>query len=621
MCGIAGELRYVSSPSPVDWPRISQMMARRGPDDAGVWSDGEYCSLVFRRLSILDLTPTGNQPMLDASGRFALVFNGEVYNFQSLRRELETKGYSFRSTGDAEVVLYTLITWGVEALDRFNGMFALAFYDTVEKRLLLARDHAGIKPLYYLHSDNGLIFASQFDQLLAHPWGRSCRVSEAALGLYLRMGYIPAPYTLLDEAHMLEPGCWLKTSPGGPTTTGRYFDFPANAEPRLRGVEAVEAVDAAVTNAVRRQLISDVPVAAFLSGGIDSPLVAAKMVAATSDGPMRAFTIGTDDPATDESEDAAAYAHELGLDHVLERFSPAQAFDLLGDVIAACGEPFADYSIFPTMLVCRLASREVKVMLSGDGGDELFWGYPGRFGSVIEKAADFRQSYWWRSTRRAASKYLHLGDGYANLRWPTIGAWYRAKHSYLSEANLRQMFPRLPEWPGDFPLFDYDGWEVDQTALWLRYNEFAGHLTRVLLKVDRASMYHSLEVRVPLLDREVIDTAAKIDWRTCLDIERGIGKIPLRESLSRHVKHQSTKKRGFAVPMDHWMRGALRPVVEEVLLSRFDLAGLPLDQKGLRAFYDRHLSGGADYGWGLWVLLSLALWEDRHYCLIRERSQ
>ncbi len=620
MCGIAGELRYVSSPSPADWPRISQMMARRGPDDAGAWSDNEHCSLVFRRLSILDLTPTGNQPMLDASKRFVLVFNGEVYNFQSLRRELEAVGCRFRSTGDTEVVLYALITWGEQALDRFNGMFALAFYDTVEKRLLLARDHAGIKPLYYLAADEGFVFASQFDQLLAHPWGRSCSVSQSSLGMYLRLGYIPAPYTLLHDIHMLEPGCWLKTSPGGAITTGRYFDFPASTEPSLRGSEAFEAVDAAVTHAVRRQLISDVPVATFLSGGIDSPLVAAKMVSVSS-GPVRAFTIGTDAAATDESADAAAYAQELGLVHVLERFSPTQAFDLLGDVIAACGEPFADYSIFPTMLVCRLASREVKVMLSGDGGDELFWGYPGRFGSVIEKAADFHQPYWWRSARRAAKRYLDLGDGYANLRWPSIGAWYRAKHSYLSEPNLKQMFPRLPEWPGDFSLFDYGGWEVDQTARWLRYNEFTGHLTRVLLKVDRASMYHSLEVRVPLLDREVIDAAAKIDWRTCLDIERGIGKIPLRESLSRHVKHQSMSKRGFAVPMDRWMRGALRPVVEEALFNRGDLAGLPLDQIGLRAFYDRHLTGEVDYGWGLWILLSLALWEDRHYRTVQERSR
>ena len=220
MCGIAGEIRFNNAAGPkADWDTISAMMARRGPDDAGIWSDDGHCTLVFRRLAIMDLSPNGHQPMTVCSGRFTLVFNGEVYNFQDLRNELETQGVQFRSTSDSEVVLYALIEWGPRALERFNGMFALAFYDRVEKRLLLARDHAGIKPLYYLIRPEGMVFASQYNQLLAHPFSRHLRISQEGLGLYLRLAYIPAPYALLENSYMLEPGTWIQFD-----VEGRWYE-------------------------------------------------------------------------------------------------------------------------------------------------------------------------------------------------------------------------------------------------------------------------------------------------------------------------------------------------------------------------------------------------------------
>jgi len=608
MCGIAGEFRFDAQPSPANWEIISELMRRRGPDDSGAWQD-EHCNLVFRRLSILDLSAAGHQPMVSEDGRYMLVFNGEVYNFAGLRRQLERRGVTFRSHSDSEVVLYSLAEWGRDALDRFNGMFALGFYDSRERKLLLARDHAGIKPLYYLQNPAGLMFGSQYDQLLAHPWSEGLAYSPAAAALYLQLASVPAPYAILENTSMLEPGSWLQVNAEGRISQGCYYEFPRNQPVRLRGQEAMEAVDAAITAAVKRQLVSDVPIGAFLSGGVDSPLVCAKMQKVCESG-MRAFTIGTGGDRTDESQDAIRYARELGIDQTVEQVVPDDAVDMLDEVITACGEPFGDFSIFPTLLVSRLARKNFTVMLSGDGGDELFWGYAQRVGALMNGASDFRYSQRRRRIMQVGRRLSRLPQT-GSHRFSTLGDWQRAVHSRLPESSLNQVFPQLPNWPAEYDLYSYTGSDPDDTAQWLRRNEFVGHLTGVLLKVDRASMYSSLEVRVPLLDREVIDVAVQVDWRDSFDPVNRIGKIPLRKSLARHITFQSTAKKGFEPPMGKWLRTSLRSAVEESLLTRESLAGVPVDRKALRSLYQEHLDG-RDLGWGLWPLLSLALWEDRY---------
>ena len=616
MCGIVGQIAIDKNGVAAEEEmisRLSALMARRGPDDQGFWSDGRGFSTAFRRLSVLDPSPAGHQPMRTQDGRYVIVYNGEVYNFRELRHELQQDGVRFHSTGDTEVVLYALARWGIRALSRFNGMFALGFYDKVEQRLLLARDHAGIKPLYYMLVGQGLVFASQYDQILVHPWSHDLHVSAEALALYLRLGYIPAPHAVLQKTHMLEPGTWMEVSKGGGVRFGRFFEFPIYCEPDLRGAEACEAVDSTITDAVRRHLVSDVPVGTFLSGGIDSPLVAAKM-RAVSNGSVLAFTIGTNGDRHDESADAAAYASELGIEHIVEHATSETALQMLDEVVAACGEPFADYSMFPTMLVSRLARQQVKVMLSGDGGDELFWGYFNRFASVLKKVDGFAQKPSSSSSRWNLRKLLTRATDHQDLRWPgSLGDIYRLKHTHQSEGWLKSMLPDLPQWPTNFSLFTYTGLEPDRTAQWLRWNEFVGYLTMILLKVDRASMYNSLEVRVPLLDKEVVEVATHVDWRSCLDVKRKLGKLPLRNSLARHVRHQTRTKRGFTVPMDAWLRGPLKPVFEQVILARDDILGLPLNKIAVRAIFDRHLSGQANFDWMLWMLLSLALWERRHF--------
>jgi asparagine synthase (glutamine-hydrolysing) len=607
VCGIAGLLSFEGDAASYREAIVaaSRMMARRGPDGDGLWTDGPHCLLAARRLAILDTGPAARQPMTTSDGRHALVFNGEAYGFRELRRELEGHGARFRSTGDTEVVLRALVRWGAHALERLDGMFALAFYDARQRTLLLARDHAGIKPLYVLRDAAGVLFASQFDQILAHEWARTRGVSPDGLGLYLRLGHIPAPHGLLEGAEMLEPGTWLEVSADGRGRRGRYYTFPVRGGADLRGEEAVEAIGEAVRKAVRRQTVSDAPVGTFLSGGIDSPLVAAE--ARRSGSAYPAFTLGIDDPHFDESNAAARYASLLGLPHHVRRIGAGEGWESLNRVLDACSDPLEDISLFPTFLLCEAARGKVKVLLSGDGGDDILWGYPDRQISTL-------RPFLTRDSDRGIRGVLRRALGRPDRRLGRdAGEVYRRRQGFVDVDWLDAVFPTLPPWPPDVRLFDFDSGDPDGVAQWLRWNEFSGHLPRVLLKVDRASMYHSLEVRVPLLDREVLATATRIDWRSCLDVDRGIGKLPLGTALARRAGWVNEGKRGFSVPMGAWLRDEFRPLVEERLAARDEILGLPLRRAPLSEAWRLHLAGDRDYGAALWRLLSLSLWEERHF--------
>ena len=607
MCGIVGEFSEDYSLATVR--HLTSLMVHRGPDDEGFWTDGVMYAVGFRRLAILDLAPTGHQPMVTEDGRYVLAFNGEIYNFQVLREQLTHQGVKFRSSGDTEVILYALALWGISALAKFNGMFALAFYDRLEQKLLIARDHAGIKPLYYLQGPRGLVFASQFDQIAAHPWGRASSVDLKGLALYLEFGYIPAPNGLLCGSHMLEPGTWLEIDAHYKIRTGTHFRFPAFKEPDLHGDEAVEATGAAVDAAVKRQLISDVPVGAFLSGGIDSPLVAA-MIAKHAGSGFKAFTIRTLDPDMDESMDAAEYAREFGLDHVVAPITSNYALANVESILGAASEPVGDYSIIPTYLVSQLARREVTVSLSGDGGDEIFWGYATRFGRVLRHVPRFQQHHWLRLVGYGADRIFRPAEAVRDMRFATIGERYRAAHTYMPTPWIRRILPEVSSARPHLGLFEYDGFEAQEAAQCLRWNEYTGHLTRVLLKVDRASMAHSLEVRVPLLDKEVIETATRIDWRSCLSLETGLGKQPLRRVLARHTHFQTSAKKGFTIPLAQWFKGPLSDMLREMVLNRQSLLGVPVNRVQMQRFFTTFSTQQANYVTALWSLLALAYWED-----------
>lgn len=605
MCGICGELRFQSRPSVANWKKLSTLMQRRGPDAEGLWKD-DHCTLAFRRLAILDLSPSGHQPMHSQNGRWVLVYNGELYNYKPIRHELEQLGWRFRSSGDTEVVLNALAEWGTAALDRFNGMFALGFYDVQTHELLLAIDHAGIKPLYVLHHHEGVFFASQYNQILAHPWAQHGKVSGEALSAYFLRMAIPAPHAILDNTTMLEAGTWLKINADGGQQQQKYYTFP-KLDATLAGHDAYAAVDAAVTDAVRRQLMSDVPLGTFLSGGIDSPLVTAKAGQLTQ-GTIRSYSIGTTDPATDESDDASFYARELGVQHTLQRFTPEMALSALNDAIDASGEPFAEYSILPTLLVAKLARQDVTVILSGDGGDELFWGYTRMIHGLRYSTAYHLPS----AARRLLAMPLAQRRPYTydSLKMPTLGAWYQSIHSYVSEARLASVFPTLPILQREF---DFSGASRTGFAQWMRHQEFSYYLPKVLLKMDRGSMYHSLETRVPLLDKNVIAVAAQVDWQSCVNLGKKLGKVPLRQALSQYTSHQSRKKRGFSVPIGQWLRTSLRNTFQDMVLPRQEFLGYPIDANALKTLYDAHQGGDNQHSEFLWALLSLAMWEESHF--------
>jgi asparagine synthase (glutamine-hydrolysing) len=616
MCGIVGMLVRdgLRDADVAEVGALTDLMSRRGPDDSGAWDDGVACALGFRRLAIIDLSEGGHQPMVSADGEHVVVFNGEIYNYRELRAELESRGRRFRSASDTEVVLQSLAEWGIAALARFNGMFAIGWYRPGSRTLVLARDPIGIKPLNWWWSPEAFVFGSQYDQVVRHRRCHRDRVDPAALHLYLRLGYLPQHYGLIEDTGQVSPGHYLEVSPGEQPVS-RRFRTPNLAPPpgdRLRGEQADEAVAAMVTDAVRRQQVSDVRMGAFLSGGVDSPLVAANMAPPDGD-VVPAFTIGTDDAASDESAPATEYAELLGLEHHLRRIGGADAIALLDDVASANSEPFGDYSSFPTLLVSALAAEHVKTVQSGDGGDELFWGYP-RFMKVAGARRWFGLPHAVRVAAYGATKPLPVDRRPPRgVMFPTIGDWYLDAHSGLRQADFDRIAPDLAPLPADLTLFDRPtAGTGDDLLQWMRTNELTCHLPMVLQKVDRAAMYHSLEVRVPLLDLELVDLAARVDPSAA--ISGGVGKQVLRHALERRVPPERipVPKRGFTVPMRSWLAEDLQPAVQALLLDRDPFPSGFFDRRGLAAFYGDHRSGRLNLTRGLWNLLALQLWADRH---------
>ena len=615
MCGICGVFsleQTVLQPEFAAAVRaMTALMIRRGPDAEGYWADPEgRLALGFRRLAIIDTTPAGSQPMVSGDGRSVIVFNGELYNFLDLRRDLEAKGMSFRSRSDTEVVLEALNRWGAQGLDYFNGMFALAWYDRSARRLMLARDHAGIKPLYYFVEPRGqgIAFGSQYTCLLQTPWGSPGELRLDVLNLYLRLHHIPPPYGLLRNTYQLEPGEYLTFSSDGALRRQRWWVLPRDPEPDLHDKQAVDALETALDDAVRRQRIADVPLGVFLSGGVDSPLVTA-IARKQTDNSLIAFTIGNPGWWQDETAAAITYARHLGVDHRLHNITGIGALALIADVFAAQYEPFADFSVMPTLLVSQAARTALTVALSGDGGDELFWGYE-RPLSLLRGGDAFRYPRLVRMALYGAGKYGIGAKRSSAIVAKSPGDYYFGVNCRISERDLKRLAPDLPGPPEDFTLYAFDGYKgLRHLANYSRYVEFYGQLQRGLKKVDMASMYHSLEVRVPLLDRKVIEISLRLDPFDAM--RNGTRKAVLRDLLARYVPAEAIPqpKRGFAVPLGDWLRGELRPIVEARLMG--DTLHPIFDRDAVRAHCHEHQTGKADHKWGIWTLLMWQEWFSR----------
>ena len=618
MCGISGYVDASAPTPPGVLERMGACLCHRGPDDEGLYRSPDGCTgLAFRRLAIIDVSAAGHQPMSSGAGDCWIVFNGEVYNYAELRPELEARGHVFRSKTDTEVVLRAYMEWGPRCVDRFIGMFAFAIWDAPRRRLFAARDRLGIKPLYYADRGGRLVFGSELKPLIVEGAAGGA-LDATALGEFLARGYISAPRTVYAGVRALPPAHTLAWE-AGTVTVERYWDpldWVGRRAPATDDVLADE-LDEMLRSAVRYRLISDVPLGAFLSGGVDSSLVVALM-RAVSTADVRTFTVGFAERAVDESSHAAAVARHLGTVHTTMTVSEREAQAVVPLLPAMYDEPFADSSQIPTYLVSALTRRHVTVALSGDGGDELFAGYQNH-----QRVAEL-EPFWALPAplRRAAGALGRLIPGHrvgrrlSGLVADSPLAYAEEAWRLTAKADAERLMPALAG-IADSRDRAYDAARFARPGLGFLDRMMLSDLERylpndVLTKVDRASMSASLEARVPLLDHRVVQFALGLPldakWR------HGRGKFLLRRVLSRYVPDAliDRPKQGFGVPLAGWLRGELRPTLEAHLApDRLAVHGL-LEPTAVGGLVDTFLRGGGGAE-SVWSLLVLQMWLERYH--------
>jgi asparagine synthase (glutamine-hydrolysing) len=619
VCGIVGVFDSGAHlPSPERFASCLDRLQRRGPDDAGTWSNS-VLRLGHRRLAIIDLSPTGHQPMVSTDGRFVIVFNGEIYNHGELRPQLAPPG-GWAGSSDTETLLEAYRQWGPGCLERLNGMFAFAIWDNTERRLFVARDRMGVKPLYYSWSDGRFVFASRPSAMTGLLTGGGAEIDPQSLRIYLELGYIPAPLSLYRKVRKLPPGHWMSVDARGVRTT-RYWDYrhisPDASLLKRSEDELVDELDELIRRATRLRLMSDVPLGAFLSGGVDSAYVVAAMKAVGVTAP-KAFSIAFKEEDYNEGPAAIAIARHIGVDHVVETLSVRDLLELLPLYVDEFDEPFADSSAFPTMAVARLARRHVTVALTGDAGDELFGGY--HYYPLIESLARTRD--WPHSVKRLLQATLS--------RMPMHKAKLLA--GALGPSTRVGIFNYLRSFAKDFsPLVDPDVLEgtgssndvFERTALGfppgltsaevgMRLDLGLTLVDGYLQKVDVATMALSLEARCPFVDYRMVE------WSMRLPVEfklRGRHtKYLLKKGLCRYLppSYVYRPKRGFGVPVAQWLRGPLRSWAENLLYDDSLVSRLPLEKARLRELFRLHTSGARDAHPLLWAALMLLCYVARH---------
>ena len=642
MCGIAGFLDHRVTDPGLVCRAMADALTHRGPDDSGCWVEaGAGVALGHRRLSIIDVSPTGHQPMESGSGRYVMVFNGEIYNHLEIRDDLESaRGVvPWRGRSDTETLLYAIETWGVAAaLRRCVGMFAIAVWDRSRRCLILARDRIGEKPLYYGQFRGGLVFASELKAMRIHP-AFDGDIDRSAVALLLRHCYIPEPQSIYRNVRKLPAGTTLEVTAGGQCgEPQRYWDaqerIDAARRQRFSGssMEAVDALERVLDESIRLQMIADVPVGAFLSGGIDSSLVVA-MMQRRSTGKVRTFTIGFEDKRYDESHYARAVADHLGTKHTELTVTSAEAMEVIPELPRLYDEPFGDSSQIPTFLVSRLARSEVTVSLSGDAGDELFGGYtrydlasrarwkleriPGVLRQAIPKLIRRRSSEWWTQNLRVATHTLpkrwrgrDFGAKlyrFADLAGCSDWEFYHGLVSHWNQPGIvigadgaESPVRRIMSRPSDLSY-------LERMMYWDLVTYLPGD---ILVKVDRAAMSVGLETRVPLLDHRVVEFAWSLPIH--MKFRKGLGKWILRRLLDRYVPRQlvDRPKVGFGIPISAWLRGPLRDWAEaQISDSRLRQEGI-LDPLVIRKRWHEHLAGTHDWGYLLWDVLMFQAWLD-----------
>jgi asparagine synthase (glutamine-hydrolysing) len=650
MCGLTGFLNThaVTSTELLTTQVIpmTNTLHHRGPDDGGIWVDSETgMALGHRRLSIVDLSPQGHQPMFSANGRFVIVFNGEIYNYQTLRDELEKSGAApnWRGHSDTEVMLAAINQWGIEnAIKRFVGMFAFALWDRQERVLYLARDRLGEKPLYYGWMGHTFLFGSELKSLRTHPAWRG-EIDRNALALLMRYCYIPAPYSIYQGIFKLLPGTVLKLSLAAATQNHSYDLIPywSAKEVVEYGVthplqasepEVIQQLDTLLREAVRQQMVADVPLGAFLSGGVDSSTIVALMQAQSSR-PVKTFTIGFSEAGYNEAQYAKQVAQHLGTDHTELYVTPEQAMAVIPQLPTLYDEPFADSSQIPTFLVSQLARQHVTVSLSGDAGDELFGGYnryfwgrniwkhigwmPRPMRSFMAKALTVIPPRNWNKIFALLAPVLPNplkqpapGDKLHKLAkmLSAIGPEEIYRHSFLSHWNSPTLVADSLEPITSLTDPNQNSHLLDFTQ-WMMYLDTISYLPDdILVKVDRATMGVSLESRVPFLDHRVVELAWQIPLT--MKIRHNQGKWILRQVLYQYVPKALIErpKMGFGIPLDSWLRGPLREWAETLLNSqRLRQEGF-FNESLIREKWEEHLAGKRNWQYHLWDVLMFQAW-------------
>jgi asparagine synthase (glutamine-hydrolysing) len=612
MCGIAGQFLRERN---ADLSHICAMcdeIRHRGPDHEGYHVEGR-CGIGMRRLSIIDLD-TGQQPIANEDETVWVVFNGEIYNYRELRAELASHGHRFKTSSDTEVLVHLYEQEGTAGIRRLRGMFAFAIWDARAQTLLLARDRFGKKPLYYALLPGGLCFASELKSLRAA--GVPLEPDREALQLYLLLNYIPEPWSAYRAVRKLAPGTWLRYHASGHSETGRYWQLPVPAEepgPGLTEEAACRQVRELFDEAVRMRMLADVPLGAFLSGGIDSGSVVAAM-ASLSPAPVKTFSIGFEEPEFNELPLAAVTARRYGTDHHEMMVHP-DSVGLVTKLVRHFDEPFGDSSAIPTYLVSEFASQHVKVVLTGDGGDELFAGYDSFLAIQRRRALDYVPSGAQRAISRVADRLPYSAYGKNYLRMISRAS---ALERYFENGSPYFLFSRLlaPEWmpPADSGYLARtlahclltQGTNALTQAL---YFESAAKLPGdMLTKVDRMSMAHSLEVRCPLLDDKLAELAAQIPHRW--KIRRGHGKDIFIRALGHRLPAEILRqpKRGFGVPLANWFRKPLRDFLWDHLTGQSFLERGIASPEFVRHLLEEHDRGRRNNYHYLWNLLMLELW-------------
>ncbi len=617
MCGLLG-IASTKTISGRDWlPAGQNAMAHRGPDDRGLWWSYDcQIGLAHLRLSIIDLSPAGHQPMFDSASNAVIVYNGEIYNFREVRQELEAKGERFQSQSDTEVILAAYRHWGQDFLQRLDGMFALALYDPAQRQLLLARDRAGEKPLFYRLADGELRFASELKGLLADP-AMPRHIDPEAMDCFLAMGYIPAERCIFSGYNKLPPAhALLFNIDTGECTTRRYWSLPEfDPSARKTEEELVCTLEALLENSVRQQLVADVPVGVLLSGGLDSSLTTA--LAARNGARVKTFTIRFPGHGSfDETEHARLIARHFSTDHI-ELEAQEGTADLLPRLAAQVDEPMGDSSVIPTFLVSQLVRQHCTVALGGDGGDELFGGY-GYYPKLLsfQRKTRFLPRPVGYLAASATDRLLPMGFRGSNSRswllalgcdWtrdvPLIGSFFdpRARRRLMGRTGWPNVAESIRQ--GAIPQTP----DLIQRVTRLDFHHYMAE--DILVKVDRMSMLNSLELRAPMLDRAVIEFAMR-EVPSTLKVAGGQRKILLKKLAQRILPPDFAlnRKQGFSIPLDSWLRsGAFKSVFHDVLLS----SGSPFDRRFLQSLLDGQQQG-RNNGERLFALVMFELWRKTY---------